>query len=141
MSFAGFVKLFDGQSFLKAIQQLDLVPAPLVFPVMVVVVQCEIWLGLALIAGFRTRIVAAMLAGLVSLFITAITIALLRGISGDCGCFGSIASEQLGPGLVVRDSLLLCCCLWLSIQKDLNPSGRQKREETIEINVDRLRSA
>jgi Methylamine utilisation protein MauE len=132
MSFAGFAKLFDSQSFLKAIQQLDLVPAPLVFPLMVVVVQCEIWLGLALVVGFRTRIVAATLAGLVSLFIIAIAVALMRGINGDCGCFGSLASEKLGPGLVVRDSLLLCCCLWLSIQKGLNPSDRQKTEETID---------
>jgi len=132
MSFAGCAKLFDSEAFQRAIQQLDLVPSSLVFPVMVVIVQCEIWLGLALIVGFRTRIVAAILAGLVSLFIIAIAVALLRGTTGDCGCFGSFASEKMGPGLIVRDFLLLCGCLWLSFHKDLNSSDRRKAEKTID---------
>lgn len=132
MSFAGCTKLFDSESFLKAIQQLDIVPSSFVFPVMVVIVQCEIWLGIALIVGFRTRIVAAVLAGLVSLFIAVIATALARGTSGDCGCFGSFAHEKLGPALIIRDSLLLCACLWLSLQKNINSSERRKTKETID---------
>ena len=129
MAFAGCVKLFDAESFLSAIQRLDLVPSRLVFPVMIAILQSEIWLGLALVFGLRTRIVAALLAGLVSMFIIVIAVALLRGTTGDCGCFGSIGSEKLGLGLLVRDTLILSGCLWLSFQKELNASESEKEKE------------
>ncbi len=122
MTFAGCAKLFDLQSFLNAIQRLDLVPTWLAYPVMIVIVQSEIWLGLALVVGFRTKIVAPLLSALVSLFIIVIAVALLRGTTGDCGCFGPLGSEKLGLGLIVRDTLILIGCLLLSFQKELNPS-------------------
>ena len=129
MAFAGCAKLFDAESFLNTIQRLDLVPSRLVFPVMIAILQSEIWLGLALVFGLRTRIVAALLAGLVSMFIIVIAVALLRGTTGDCGCFGSIGSEKLGLGLLVRDTLILSGCLWLSFQKELNASESEKEKE------------
>ena len=131
MTFAGCAKLFDAESFLNTIQRLDLVPSRLVFPVMIAILQSEIWLGLALVFGLRTRIVAALLAGLVSMFIIVIAVALLRGTTGDCGCFGSIGSEKLGLGLLIRDTLILSGCLWLSFQKELNASESEK-EKTID---------
>jgi uncharacterized membrane protein YphA (DoxX/SURF4 family) len=129
MAFAGCAKLFDAQSFLSTIQRLDLVPSRLVFPVMIIIVQSEIWLGLALVFGFRTRIIATLLAGLISLFIIVIAVSLLRGTTGDCGCFGSLGSEKLGLGLIIRDTLILTGCLWLSFQKEVNASERPKAGE------------
>ena len=73
---------------------------------------------------FRTKIVAPLLSALVSLFIIVIAVALLRGTTGDCGCFGPLGSEKLGLGLIVRDTLILIGCLLLSFQKELNPSER-----------------
>ena len=129
MALAGCAKLFDAESFLNAIQRMDLVPSWLVFPVMIAILQSEIWLGLALVFGLRTRIVAAVLAGLVSIFIIVIVVALLRGTTGDCGCFGPIGSEKLGLGLLIRDTLILSGCLWLSFQKELNASVSEKEKE------------
>ena len=129
MIFAGCAKLFDVQSFLNTIRRLDMVPSRLVFPVMIAILQSEIWLGLALVFGLRTRIVAALLAGLVSMFIIVIAVAFLRGTTGDCGCFGSIGSEKLGLGLLVRDTLILSGCLLLSFQKELNASESEKEKE------------
>ncbi len=129
MTFAGCAKLFDAKSFLNTIQQLDIVPSLLVFPVMIVILQSEIWLGLALLIGFRTRIVAALIAGLISLFIIVIAVALLRGTTGDCGCFGPIGSEKLGIGLIIRDTLIFTGCLWLSFQKEVTASESEKEAE------------
>lgn len=126
MAFAGCAKLFDAQSFLNTIQRLDLVPSSLVFPIMIIIVQSEIWLGLALVFGFRMRIVAALLAGLVSLFIIVIAVSVVRGTTGGCGCFGSIGSEKLGAELIIRDALILAGCLWLSFQKEVNASEGEK---------------
>lgn len=117
MVFAGCAKLFDVEAFLNTIQHMDFVPSRLVFPVMIVILQSELWLGFALVIGFRTRVVAALLAGLVSIFIVAIAVALLRGTTGDCGCFGSIGSENLGPGLIIRDALILSGCFGSHFKK------------------------
>ena len=129
MTFAGCAKLLDVHSFLSTIRSLDLVPSWLVFPVMIIILQSEIWLGLALVFGFRTKMVAPLLAGLVSLFIVVIAVSLLRGTTGDCGCFGSIGSEKLGLGVIVRDTLILIGCLWLSFQKEVSPLESEKEEE------------
>ncbi|MGA9407824.1 MAG: MauE/DoxX family redox-associated membrane protein [Bacteroidota bacterium] len=125
MIFAGCSKLFDLRSFLITVQRLDLLPSWMILPVMILIVQSEIWLGMALVVGFRTKIIATLLAALVSLFIIVIAIALVRGTDGDCGCFGSIDSEQLGFGVIIRDTLILSGCLWLSFQKELNVSAHQ----------------
>ena len=126
MTFAGSVKLLDSQSFLNTIRQFDLIPSWLVLPAMTFIVQSEIWLGFAFVVGFRTRTVALLLAGLLSLFILVIAVALLRGTTGDCGCFGPFDSEQIGAGVIIRDTILLGCCLWLSFQKKENLSEHKK---------------
>ncbi len=134
MVFAGCAKLFDVEAFLNTIQHMDFVPSRLVFPVMIVILQSELWLGFALVIGFRTRVVAALLAGLVSIFIVAIAVALLRGTTGDCGCFGSFGSEKLGSGLIIRDALILSGCLWLSFQKEesVRDSDKKVKDKTID---------
>jgi uncharacterized membrane protein YphA (DoxX/SURF4 family) len=129
MTFAGCAKLFHAQGFLNTILQLNLVPSWLVSPAMIVIVQSEIWLGVALVFGVRTRIVAGLLAGLVSLFIIVIAAALLLGVTGDCGCFGPIGSEKLGIDLIVRDVLILSGCMWLALQKEGSASERRKDTE------------
>ncbi len=129
MTVAGIAKLLDPRSFATAIRQMDILPPSAIFPFMVVIVQCEIWLGIALLFGFRTRIAARLLAGLVSLFIIAIVVSLLRGNAGDCGCFGTFGSEKLGPGLIVRDVLILILCLWVSFQAASASSRLQKSEQ------------
>jgi len=130
MLFAGWSKLFDLRAFLNAVERLDLLPSWMVLPATILIVQSEIWLGLALAIGFRTKIIAALLAALVSLFIIVIVLALIRGTTGDCGCFGSIVSEQLGFGVIIRDTLILIGCLWLSFQRELNVTPHQKAEKS-----------
>lgn len=115
---AGFAKLLDGENFLTTVQRLGFVPVGLILPSMTLIVQSEIWLGLALVVGFRTRMVAALLSGLVSVFVLVIVFALLRGTVVDCGCFGPLDSEQIGIGVITRDMLLIGGCLWLSLQKE-----------------------
>lgn len=129
MVFAGTAKLFDLRSFLTTVQRLDLVPLWMILPAVILVVQSEIWLGLALVVGFRTNIIAGILSALISLFIIVIAVALIRGTTGDCGCFGSLDSERLGVGIIIRDILILIACLWLSFQKESNDSAGQKSGE------------
>ncbi|ASW53875.1 MauE/DoxX family redox-associated membrane protein [Plantactinospora sp. KBS50] len=56
----------------------------------------ELALGVLLVLGLATRLAAGVAAGLLVVFIAGITSAWARGLSIDCGCFGS--GGQLGAG-------------------------------------------
>jgi uncharacterized membrane protein YphA (DoxX/SURF4 family) len=77
----------------------------------------EIALGLLLLAGIATRVVAAATAMLLIIFILGVVSAAARGLSIDCGCFGGggeVASGQTAYGIeLVRDLGLLLLALWL----------------------------
>ena len=64
------------------------------------------FVGLYLLLGLLTR--AAALAGcfLMVLFLIAEAQAWARGLSLDCGCFGGLAHQRVGPWTVVRDVAL-----------------------------------
>ena len=126
MAFAGCAKLFDVQQFISTIDRLSLLPPLFILPFAILVIQSELWLGLALAFGFRTRIVSGLLAGLLALFVGVIIFSLLRGTAGNCGCFGPFDSDQLGLGVVMRDLLLLSGCLWLSLQKETHGTSPEK---------------
>ncbi len=117
---AGFAKAFDARSFMLTVQQLDLLPAPAILPAAIVVIACEICFGLALLVGFQTRISAGLLAAMLLSFVAVISFAMVHGKAVDCGCFGSMAPESLGLGVILRDILLIAGCLWLIARDDTN---------------------
>jgi uncharacterized membrane protein YphA (DoxX/SURF4 family) len=77
----------------------------------------EIALGVLLLAGVATRLVAVASAVLLLVFIAAVTSAAARGLSIDCGCFGGggdVAPGQTAYGTeIVRDVGLLLLAAWL----------------------------
>lgn len=130
---AGFIKALDTRSFLFTIQQLDLLPFPAILPVAIVVIACEICFGLTLLVGFQTRISAGLLAALLLSFVAVISFAMFHGKAVDCGCFGSMASEPLGLGVLLRDILLIAGCLWLIVRNKINANDNslEKYERVI----------
>jgi hypothetical protein len=126
---AGFAKLLDGANFLTTVQRLGFVPVGLILPSTTLIVQSEIWLGLALFVGFRTRMVAALLSGLISVFVLVIVVALLRGTVVECGCFGYLDSEKIGIGVIIRDMLLLGSCIWISLRNEESDSVHRATAE------------
>jgi uncharacterized membrane protein YphA (DoxX/SURF4 family) len=125
---AGFVKALDARSFLFTVQQLDLFPAPAILPAAIIVIVCEICFGLALLVGFQTRIAAGLLAALLLSFVAVIFFAIVHGKAVDCGCFGSMASERLGLGVILRDILLIAGCLWLIARNNTNVKNSSQKK-------------
>jgi len=84
----------------------------------------EVALGVLLLAGIATRIVAAASGLLLVIFIAAVVSAAVRGLSIDCGCFGGggpVPPGQTAYGIeILRDLGLLLLALWLVWQ----PSSR-----------------
>ncbi len=117
---AGSAKAVDARSFLFTVQQLDLLPAVAILPAAIIVIACEICFGLALLIGFRTRIMAGLLAALLLSFVAVICFAMVNDKAVDCGCFGTMAPEGLGVGVILRDIILITGCLWLIARNDRN---------------------
>jgi uncharacterized membrane protein YphA (DoxX/SURF4 family) len=114
---AGGLKVIDPQSSVAAVRAYRLLPSSLATIVGWGLPFAEIALGVLLLAGIATRLVAVASAVLLLIFIAAVTSAAARGLSIDCGCFGGggdVAPGQAAYGIeIVRDVGLLLLAVWL----------------------------
>jgi len=103
---SGLTKLPDLAGFPALVERYQILPPLLAEPFAYVLPFFEIGLGIYLAAGLFVR--GAALAGTVlfALFLAAQIQALVRGLSLDCGCFGTISRSTVGPGTIARDFLL-----------------------------------
>jgi uncharacterized membrane protein YphA (DoxX/SURF4 family) len=80
----------------------------------------EIALGLLLLLGIGTRLVAVVSGALLLVFIAGVAQAWARGLSIDCGCFGG--GGAVAPGAtayvqeIVRDIGFLTLAAWLVVR-------------------------
>ena len=114
---AGGLKVVDPQSSVAAVRAYRLLPSSLVTIVGWGLPFAEIALGVLLLAGIATRLIAVASAVLLLVFIAAVASAAARGLSFDCGCFGGggdVAPGQAAYGVeIVRDIGLLLLAVWL----------------------------
>ena len=107
--YASYNKILAPATFAKIIYGYDLFPAVLINLIAIIVPFLELVAGLALIIGFYPRSAALIVNAMLLVFITALSINLIRGHEFDCGCF-SIGSDTqktfVGP-LIFRDFLIL----------------------------------
>jgi uncharacterized membrane protein YphA (DoxX/SURF4 family) len=117
---AGGLKVVDPQSSVAAVRAYRLLPDSVATLVGWGLPFAEVALGLLLLAGVATRVVAAITAMLLIVFIAAVVSAAVRGLSIDCGCFGGggdVAPGQTAYGIeIVRDVGLLLLAAWLMWQ-------------------------
>jgi uncharacterized membrane protein YphA (DoxX/SURF4 family) len=80
----------------------------------------EVALGVLLLLGLFTRFAAVMGGLLMVVFIGGIASAWARGLSIDCGCFGTGGtiepSQTQYPQELARDVGLLACAAWLALR-------------------------
>jgi uncharacterized membrane protein YphA (DoxX/SURF4 family) len=114
---AGVLKAADPQASVAAVRAYELLPAGLATIVGWGLPFAEIALGLLLLVGLATRLVAAAAAVLLLVFVAAVASAAVRGLSIDCGCFGAggrVASGDTAYGAeIARDVGLLLLAGWL----------------------------
>jgi uncharacterized membrane protein YphA (DoxX/SURF4 family) len=121
--YAGAAKLPDMAGFAVDVANYRLLPAVAVPPLAAAVVGVELVLGLLLLAGRWTRAASLVATALLALFVVALSQALLRGISLDCGCFGG--GEPATWLTVIRDLFYLVPALALLAYA---PDGRSTRK-------------
>lgn len=103
---AGAAKIPQIQAFQVLVQRYGMLPDVLSGPFSYVLPFLELAVGLYLALGLFVR--GAALAGTVlfAVFLVAQASAMIRGISLDCGCFGTIAQTTVGPLTMLRDFAL-----------------------------------
>jgi uncharacterized membrane protein YphA (DoxX/SURF4 family) len=107
--YASYNKILAPAVFAKIIYGYDLFPAVFINLIAIIVPFLELVAGLALITGFYPRSAALIVNAMLLVFITALSINLIRGHEFDCGCFSIDSDTQktfVGP-LIFRDILLL----------------------------------
>ncbi|HET9871105.1 MAG TPA: MauE/DoxX family redox-associated membrane protein [Propionibacteriaceae bacterium] len=127
---AGLLKVVDPQSSVQAVRGYELLPPTLETAVGWGLPFAELGLGLLLAAGVFTRVVGALSAGLLLVFIGAVISAAARGLTIDCGCFGGgglVAIGETDYGReIARDTGFLLLAVWLIWQ----PRSRLSLERT-----------
>jgi uncharacterized membrane protein YphA (DoxX/SURF4 family) len=100
---AGAAKIPDIHGFRLLVDRYGILPGSLAGPFAYALPFVEVGIGLYLAAGLFVR--GAALAGtlLFSAFLAAQVSAMVRGLSLDCGCFGTVVESTVGPLTVLRD--------------------------------------
>lgn len=117
---SGWLKASDPNQTYVAVQAFDVLPPAMVGTVAAAVPYLELALGVLLVAGFATRLVAVLSAVLLLGFVAAVAQAWARGLSIDCGCFGGGGRVADGdtryPQEIARDIGFLAMAGWLIIR-------------------------
>jgi uncharacterized membrane protein YphA (DoxX/SURF4 family) len=124
---AGVAKLADLGGFRTQVGAYDLLPSGLVEPFAYALPFVEVGIGIYLVLGLLVREAAGLATFLTAIFIAAQAQAWARGLTLDCGCFGSLSHEQVGPLTILRDVglglpsllMLLWPARWLSLDARL----------------------
>lgn len=96
LGYAGLSKVTTPVVSVQTVEAYELLPAELVRVVGYTLPAFEIAVAALLLAGLATRYVGALSGVLMLAFIVGIVSAWARGLSIDCGCFGS--GGQVAPG-------------------------------------------
>jgi uncharacterized membrane protein YphA (DoxX/SURF4 family) len=114
---SGLLKAADPDQTYVAVRAYDVLPDAAVEVVAALLPWVELALGVLLLVGVGTRLVAVLSAVLLAVFVAGVTQAWARGLSIDCGCFGGGGAVEPGQTTYVqellRDAGFLLMAGWL----------------------------
>jgi len=117
---SGYLKAADLDQTYVAVNAYQVMPKPAVEVVAAVLPWFELALGLLVLIGVGTRLVAVISALLLLTFMAGVTQAWVRGLSIDCGCFGGggdVAADKTSYGTeLVRDTGFMILAAWLIVR-------------------------
>jgi uncharacterized membrane protein YphA (DoxX/SURF4 family) len=117
---SGGIKASDPNQTYIAVRAYDLLPGSMVSPVAAAVPFLELALGVLLLLGLGTRLVAVLSGVVLLAFIGAVAQSWARGLTISCGCFGG--GGQVAPGKteypqeIARDIGFLVLAMWLVVR-------------------------
>ncbi len=117
-------KLAEPGSFALDIATYQILPLALINPMAIILPWVELFAGTMVLVGFRTRAAALLIAGMMAMFLVAISLALAKGLEMSCGCFASqgAVEDPISWRTIVRDSAWLLLALYVLLL-DRRPLG------------------
>jgi uncharacterized membrane protein YphA (DoxX/SURF4 family) len=119
---AGGVKVGDPGKFAEAVANYRLLPHELINIVAITLPWIEVVAGVFLIAGIWFKASVCLINAMTLVFIAAIASAVSRGLSIECGCFGTVGGREVGLNAIAEDVGLLACGVWLLWRSARKPS-------------------
>jgi uncharacterized membrane protein YphA (DoxX/SURF4 family) len=117
---SGGIKASDPNQTYIAVRAYDLLPGGMVSPAAAAVPFLELALGVLLLAGLGTRLIAVLSGVVLLAFIGAVAQSWARGLTISCGCFGGggqvSAGETAYPQEIARDLGFLLLAGWLVVR-------------------------
>lgn len=105
--YAGIEKTIEPGAFANSISNYKLIPEIFVNIIAITLPWIELITGILLIFGISVKENAMIISALLFLFIVMIAISLMRGLSIDCGCFGTVGGAKIGMYKIIENILLL----------------------------------
>jgi uncharacterized membrane protein YphA (DoxX/SURF4 family) len=112
---AGALKIGHAPSLASAIAGFRLLPPQLVAPLAVILPFFEVLVGLYLMVGLFTRIVAYVAAAQFAIYAAAIASAVMRNLPANCGCFGPNDSATADWPHVGFDLALAAVAIFIAV--------------------------
>ncbi len=102
--FASVYKIAEPFEFALSVATYQILPLELVNPFTLALPMIELFVGLTLLLGFWTKESAALIAGMMLMFLVALVIALNQDLQISCGCFASQeAADEISTATIFRD--------------------------------------
>lgn len=122
-TYAGIDKIRDPLSFADSVAGFAILPAVLINLLALGLPPFEIASGLMLLGPWTRRVGALAVAVLSVIFFTALASALLRGLTLDCGCFGTGAPSRPRMWLeLALDAVLFSAALFVYLRSTISLS-------------------
>jgi len=113
---AGVSKVGHAAEFAQQIAAFRLLPQPVIAPMALVLPFLEILLGGYLVIGLFTRVAAWIGALLLLVFDGAIASAVVRGMTLNCGCFGTHDTTVTTWAEVARDAVFVLLAVFVALR-------------------------
>ena len=105
--YAGMEKISYPAGFSDSINNYKILPLFTVNFLVIILPWIELIAGVLLLFGIKVKENSFIISVLLSIFIIAIVISLIRGLNIDCGCFGTFSGSKVGIYKLIENSLLL----------------------------------
>lgn len=113
---AGWAKARDPKGFANVLNGLGVLPARAVGPTAGVLPWVEMGTAVILLWGPTAPFAAIIGSGLLGAFSATIAVALARGVTPECGCFGGRAPTKASWRLVIRNVALIALLVPVAFQ-------------------------
>jgi uncharacterized membrane protein YphA (DoxX/SURF4 family) len=128
---AGAVKIPNPGKFAEAVDNYRILPHAMINSVAITLPWIEVVAGVFLVLGLWRKASAWLVNLMTLVFIVAISSAVARGLSIECGCFGTVGGREVGLKAIAEDVGLLLCGLWIVWQS--RGRGTQVATATVDL--------